>query len=237
LFTLVDIGFMPVLRWWRWRLGYSLLLAAVLLLLVALRRSEPEAGGGRAASSSLIKLFLELPDPGEFVLDLPLSSHHGGGDWEEIFDGGAVDGSAGSLSGVVLLRANHAVTMLVTVIFGQKSGPTSTTSMAEAQSIGCWSSTPTGSQVVHPRLSEGSQGPDLVVGDERSSTPRSGLGGDALNSPAACGRVTFGLDCFFYFLVRVVSVNWKDLSSNSRFYRARDVKGLSCNMYLPRGSE
>jgi hypothetical protein len=45
---------MPVLRWWRWRLGYSLLLAAVLQLLVALRWSELETSGGRAASSSSI---------------------------------------------------------------------------------------------------------------------------------------------------------------------------------------
>jgi hypothetical protein len=50
------------------------------------------------------------------------------------------------------------VTKSVTVIFGQKGGPSSSTSMAEALLVGCCSSTPLGRQVVRPRLSRGSQG-------------------------------------------------------------------------------
>jgi hypothetical protein len=103
LFTLVDIGVMPVLRWWRWRLGYFLLQAAVLQLLVMLRRSEPETGGGRSSSPSSIKPIFSSSDLDVFVLDSPLSGHSGGGNWEGIPDEAAVDGSAGGISRVVLL--------------------------------------------------------------------------------------------------------------------------------------
>jgi hypothetical protein len=112
------------------------------------------------------------------------------------------------------------VTKLVTMIFGQYGGPSSSTSMAEAFSVGCWSSTPRGRQVVRPRLSGGRQGLDLVVGNGRSSIMRSELGGDASSSPAVRGGDYLGPDC---------------LSSNFRFLWARDVKGLFCKMYLPLG--
>jgi hypothetical protein len=128
------------------------------------------------------------------------------------------------------------VTKHVTVILGQYGGPISSTSMAEALSVGCWSSTPRGRQVVRPRLSGGRQGLDLVVGNGRSSIMRSELGGDASSSPAVRGRDYLGPDCFFSILVRVVFVKWKALSSNFRFLWARDVKGLFCKMYLPLGS-
>jgi hypothetical protein len=87
---------MPVLRWWRWSLGFSMLLAAVLQLLVVLRWSEPDASGGTKASSSPIKAFFESPDLGKIVVDPPLSSHRGGGDWERISDDPAFGRSAGS---------------------------------------------------------------------------------------------------------------------------------------------
>jgi hypothetical protein len=62
----------------------------------------------------------------------------------------------------------------------------------------------------------------------------SGLGGDALSPPAMGGREAPGLDCFSFFLVRVLCAKWKASSSNSRFFRAVDAKGLFCKMYLPR---
>jgi hypothetical protein len=99
LFTLVDIGLMPVLRWWRWSLGFSMLLATVMQLLVVLRWLEPDASGGTTASSSPIKAFFESPDLGKIVVDPPLSSHRGGGDWERISDDPAFGRSAGSFSG------------------------------------------------------------------------------------------------------------------------------------------
>jgi hypothetical protein len=76
LFTLVDIGVMPVLRWWRWSRGFSLLLAAVLQLLVVRLWSVTKASGGRMASPSPIKAFIESPDLGELVFDpsLPLAT-------------------------------------------------------------------------------------------------------------------------------------------------------------------
>jgi hypothetical protein len=58
----------------------------VLQLLVVLRRLEPETSDGRSASSSLIKLFFEPPNLGEFVLVPPLSGQRSGGDWEGISD-------------------------------------------------------------------------------------------------------------------------------------------------------
>jgi hypothetical protein len=125
------------------------------------------------------------------------------------------------------------VTKVVTVFFGQDGGQSSSTSMTEALLVGCWSSTPLESQVVRPRPSSGSQGPDLDAEHERSSTMRSGLGRDAWSSPTVGGRDTLGLDCFSYLLVRVFFVNWKAPSSNTRFCRVRDVKGFSCKMYLP----
>jgi hypothetical protein len=105
--------------------------------------------------------------------------------------------------------------------------------MAEALLVGCWSSTPLGSQVVRPRLSGGSQGLDLGAGEEHSSILRSELGGDAWSSPAVGGRDALGPDCFSHLLVRVFFVKWEAPSSNFRFLRARDVKGLFCKMYLP----
>jgi hypothetical protein len=116
------------------------------------------------------------------------------------------------------------VTKIVTVILGQHGGPT-TTSMAEALSDGCWSSTLLGRQVVRPRLSGGSQGLVLDVGIERSSTLRSELGGDAWSSPAVRGGGCPGPDCFFYLFVRVVFVKWKVPSSNSRFFQDKRCKG------------
>jgi hypothetical protein len=64
----------------------------------------------------------------------------------------------------------------VIAIFGQDGGPSSS-SMAEALTIDCWSSTSVEGQVVRPRPSNGSQGLDLLAGVERSSSPRSKLGG------------------------------------------------------------
>lgn len=43
----------------------------------------------------------------------------------------------------------------------------------------------------------------------------------------------WAFDCFFHLLARVFLVKWKVSSSNFRFLWARDVKGLSCKMYLP----
>jgi hypothetical protein len=102
------------------------------------------------------------------------------------------------------------------VILG-RSGVPSATSMAEALMVGCWSSTPRGSQVVRPRLSSGSQGPDLRAGQEYSSVLCSGLGGDAWSPPAMSGIGALGLDCFSFFLVRVLFAKWRASSSNFRF--------------------
>ena len=55
-----------------------------------------------------------------------------------------------------------------------------------------------------------------------------------LSSPAICGGATLGLDCVFTFLSRVFFAHLEALSSNYRFLSARVVKGLLCNMYLPR---
>jgi hypothetical protein len=74
------------------------------------------------------------------------------------------------------------VTVFVTVILGQDGGPSST-SMMEALLISYWSSTLLDSQVVCPRPSRGSQGLDLVAGQDRSSLLRSELGGNAWSSP------------------------------------------------------
>jgi hypothetical protein len=91
--------------------------------------------------------------------------------------------------------------------------------MAKALMVGCWSSTPLGSQVVRPRLSGGSQGLDLQAGQERSSGLRSGLGGDAWSSPVVGGRDDLGLDCFFHLLARVFFVKWKAPLQNLGFSR------------------
>jgi hypothetical protein len=93
------------------------------------------------------------------------------------------------------------VTKLVTMIFGQDGGPSST-SMAEALLIDCWSSTLLEDQVVRPRPFSGSQGLDLVAGVECSSSLRSELGGNTWNSPALCGRGTTVLDCFFILFLQ-----------------------------------
>ncbi|KAK1643349.1 hypothetical protein QYE76_061154 [Lolium multiflorum] len=191
---------MPVLRWWRWRLSYSLLQAAVLQLLVVLRRPEPKTGGGRSSSTFPIKPISSSSDLGVPVLDLHLSGHRGGGYWEEISDKLVVGGSAGEIPRAVFIHAKHAVTKIVTVILGQQGGP-STTSMEEALSVSCWSSTLRGSQVVRPRLSGGSQGLDLVAGNECSSILRSDLGGDAWRSPTVGGSGFPGPDRFFYLLM------------------------------------
>jgi hypothetical protein len=117
-------------------------------------------------------------------------------------------------------------------IFGQHGGPTSSTSMAEALKTNCWSSTPAEGQVVCPRPSNGSQGLDLA-GDERfellaleSRRQRRGFAG-VLWQRHRCTRLLFLL------LSRVFLVKWRVPSSNVRLLRAIDVKGLSCNLYLP----
>jgi hypothetical protein len=127
-----------------------------------------------------------------------------------------------------LLRAQHTVTKFVTAIFGQDGDPSST-SMAEALMINCWSSMPLEGQVVRPRPSSGSQGLDLLTGVERSSSPHSELGGNALSSPAFYGGSTVVLDCFFFLSFRVLFVKWRASSSNVRFLRARYDKGSFCN--------
>jgi hypothetical protein len=225
---------MPVVRWRRWRSSYSLRPAAVLLLFAVLRWSEPKAVGVSTTAASPIKLFCSSRDLGRLVLDLPLSGHRGGGVFGGIPDESVVHRSSEKLPGAIPLCAQHTVTVFVTVILGQDGGPSSS-SMAEALLISCWSSTLLDSQVVRPRPSSGSQGLDLVVGNGRSSLLRSELGGNAWGSPAFGGRGAFGLDCFFHFLVRVFLVKWRAPSSNVWFLRARDVKGSFCNLYLPHG--
>jgi hypothetical protein len=123
----------------------------------------------------------------------------------------------------------------VIAIFDQDGGPSST-SMAEAVLIDCWSSTPVEGQVVRPRPSSGSQGLDLLAGVESSSSPRSELGGNASSSPVFCGRGPTVLDCFFLLSFRGLVVKWKVSSSNVRFPRARDDKGTFCKLYLPPGN-
>jgi hypothetical protein len=108
------------------------------------------------------------------------------------------------------------VTKIVTVILGQHGGPT-TTSMAEALSDGCWSSTLLGRQVVRPRLSGGSQGLVLDVGIECSSILLSELGENASSSPALGDRGAHVLDCIFYFLSRVLFVKCKAHLKITRF--------------------
>jgi hypothetical protein len=208
---------------------------AAWLLAAVLRWKEPKAGGGGAATTSSIKLAGYSPDLGDFALFPPLSGHLGDEDWEGISGEFVVVRSADANPGADLVCAHHAVTKIVAVFFGQDGGQSSTSSKTEALMVGRWSSTPTGSQVVHSRLSGGSQGLDLGPGQGRSGTSRSELGRDAWSSPAVVGRGLPGLDCFFYSLFRVVFVKWKVPSSNCRFLWTRDVKGLFCKMYLPFG--
>jgi hypothetical protein len=49
-----------------------------------------------------------------------------------------------------------------------------------------------------------------------------------------CGGATQGLDCVLSSLSRVFSAYLDGPSSNYRFLSARVVKGLLCNLYLPR---
>jgi hypothetical protein len=184
--------------------------------------------------ASPVKLIRDSRDLGRLVLNLPLSGHHGGGVFEGIPDEFVVHRSSEKLPEAIPLCAQHTVTMFVTVILGQDGGPSSS-SMAEALLISCWSSTLLDSQVVSPRPSSGSQGLDLVVGQDRSSLLRSELGGNAWSSPALGGRDAFRLDCFFHFLVRVFFVKLRASSSDVRFLRTRDVKGSFYKLYLPHG--
>jgi hypothetical protein len=123
------------------------------LLVAALLWKEPKADGGGAAATSSIKLAGSSPDLGISSLFSPLSGHHGDGDWEGMLGEIVVVGSADGHPRAVLVCAHHAVTKVVTVFFGQDGGHSSSTSMAEALKVGCWSSTPRESQVVRPRLS------------------------------------------------------------------------------------
>ena len=61
------------------------------------------------------------------------------------------------------------------------------------------------------------------------------LGGDAWRSPAICGRDALGSDCSSSYCSRVLFVNARSFSSNSRSFRARVVKGPLCKLYLPPG--
>jgi hypothetical protein len=79
LFTLVDLGVMLIVRWWRWRSSYSLQPAVALMMLVVLRWSEPKASGARSPKSSPIKLFGCSRDLSGSDLVAPLLCHHGGG--------------------------------------------------------------------------------------------------------------------------------------------------------------
>jgi hypothetical protein len=142
--------------------------------------------------------------------------------------------STGERPGAVSLlrRAQHAATMIVAVILGQQGDPSST-SVLEALRSFCWCSTPLGLQVVCPRPPGGCQQRDLLAGTGLSGIQLSELGGDALSLPACGGRGIQELDCFSSFLSRVLYVICRVSSSNSWLVRARDDKGLCCNLYLP----
>jgi hypothetical protein len=131
---------MPVVRWRRWRLSYSLQLAAALMLLVVLRWSKPEAGGVSTPTTSSIKLVGCSRDLGGFDLVAPLPCHRGGGGVDRKPDEAAFLPSSEQHTGADLLRAHHTMNKFVIAIFGQDDGPSSS-SMAEALMINCWSST------------------------------------------------------------------------------------------------
>jgi hypothetical protein len=142
-------------------------------LLVELRWREPEAGGGRTSTSPSIKLFWCSQDLGDAALEFPLSSHPGGGEEEEIRGSTVLGGSAERRFGAVFdgfPRAQHMATIVVTVIFGQKGGPSST-SMAEAySSIHRWSSTLLGCKWFVPEMLKVAN--DWVSSSEESLRPR-----------------------------------------------------------------
>jgi hypothetical protein len=118
------------------------------------------------------------------------------------------------------------------VVLGQQGGPAST-SGSEALRFLCWCSTLPEGQVVRPRSPGGCQRLNLHAGEEYSSLQLSELGGYAWSSPATGGRGTV-LDRVFLCNFRVLCVKCEALTLNSWFVRARDDKGPSCKLYLPR---
>jgi hypothetical protein len=73
-----------------------------------------------------------------------------------------------------------------------------------------------------------------IAGCMLSSALASDLDGRVLRSLTRGAGGTQGHDRFSSFSSRVFSAFLEALSSNFKFPSARDVKGIFCNMYVPR---
>lgn len=132
-----------------------------------------------------------------------------------------------------LLRESHTVS-LGAVILGRHGGPTSTSRVEVLSRVDRRSSALLHRQVVRPRRWRSDRRMRYGVGSVLSSILAPKLDVSVLSSPAICGGATHGLDCVLTFPDRVFSANLGVPSLNFRFLSVRVVKGLLCNMYLPR---
>jgi hypothetical protein len=135
---------------------------------------------------------------------------------------------------LVISRAEHAAGSLAAAILGRQGGPSSTSCVEALQRILSRSSSPSRSQVVCPRRRAGDRRQRcFFAGRGYSSYLPQVLGGDALRTPALCGRGTKGPDCTSFLYSGVFIVIWEALSSNYLVLCTSVVKELFCKMYLP----
>jgi hypothetical protein len=118
------------------------------------------------------------------------------------------------------------VTAVVVMILGHYGCPSSTSTSEAFFRILRWSSTPLGSQVVHPRNPRSGRRLDCFVRMEISSNLLFDLDGNARRLSASGGRAPTILDCLSLLSVRWFYVKVQALLSNTRFFSVSVVKGL-----------